>query len=56
MWRCVNARGAEHDSSAFKESRLYKKLEDIYDDPLGMMHNNIYDTDFYIIGDSAYAL
>ena len=56
IWRAINARGSEHDSSAFKDSGLYSKLESIClgkIEGVEMMYDGIY---LYLIGDSAYAL
>ena len=48
LFRSIISRGAEHDSTAFKNSRLYQWL----------MHNwkSLMDKGYYFIGDSAYAL
>ena len=56
IWRAINARGSEHDSSAFKDSGLYTKLERIAlgeVEGVAMMYDGIH---LYLIGDSAYAL
>jgi hypothetical protein len=48
LFRSIISRGAEHDSTAFKNSGLYQWL----------MHNwkSLMDKGYYFIGDSAYAL
>jgi hypothetical protein len=48
LWRSIKCRGAEHDSTAFKKTRLYQKLVSNYS--FFMRHG------LYIIGDSAYPL
>lgn len=48
IWRCINSRGGAHDSSAFKNSSLYGKMEGNW--------MNLVQKGFYLLGDSAYAL
>lgn len=48
LWRCINSRGGSHDSSAFKNSSLYKMLT--------MKSRQLFDKGLYLIGDSAYSL
>jgi hypothetical protein len=48
LYRSILSRGAEHDSSAFKQSSLYKILQQKW--------RLLRDKGFYFIGDSAYAL
>ena len=55
LWRCIGARGSEHDSSAFKSTNLYKKLVDIALDENGRTHRNSFNVPFYLIGDSAFS-
>ena len=55
LWRSINSKGSEHDSSSFKDTSLYKNLTEIFgegkDNPL------CYDgIQLYLVGDSAYAL
>ena len=50
LWRTINSKGSEHDSSAFKETQLYSKLVNCYDK---LKLNGL---QLYLIGDSAYAL
>jgi|EP00979_Chaetoceros_neogracilis_P009196 hypothetical protein len=47
-YRAVQCRGAEHDSTAFKHSSIYKLLQEKWK---GLLKKG-----YYIIGDSAYAL
>ena len=56
LWRRIGARGSEHDSPAFKDSTLHSKLEDIFLQQDGKIHNNSFNNNFYLIGDSAYSL
>jgi hypothetical protein len=48
LWRSIKCRGAEHDSTAFKKTKLYQQLVEDRD----LFIRNC----LYIIGDSAYAL
>ncbi|EJK58257.1 hypothetical protein THAOC_21635 [Thalassiosira oceanica] len=48
LYRVINSRGAEHDSTAFKNSSLYRKLMDDCD--------RLLEKGFHFIGDSAYAI
>ena len=48
IFRSIESRGAEHDSTAFKRTGLYKWLEDNW-----MI---LKEKGYYFIGDSAYAL
>ena len=48
LWRCINSRGAAHDSSAFKSSQLHDILENNWE--------NLVQKGLYLIGDSAYSL
>jgi len=48
LWRCINSRGAAHDSSAFKSSQLHQILENNWE--------SLVQKGFYLIGDSAYSL
>ena len=48
LYRSIRSRGAEHDSTSFKDCSFYKHLQDRW------MY--FYDRGFYLIGDSAYAL
>lgn len=48
VYRVIQSRGAEHDSTAFKHTKLYKWLEDNAE--------QLKDAGFYFIGDSAYSL
>jgi hypothetical protein len=52
----VGAKGAEHDSAAFKTSLIYQNLEKRCLDPNAKIHNNKFNIPFYLIGDSAYSL
>ena len=49
LWRSIQSRGAEHDSTAFKNSNFYK-------DCLLPNWRKLAEKGFYFIGDSAYAL
>eukprot|EP00956_Cyclotella_meneghiniana_P038219 scaffold150376_cov62-Cyclotella_meneghiniana.AAC.3 len=49
LWRSIQSRGAEHDSTAFKNSKFYK-------DCLLPNWRKLAEKGFYFIGDSAYAL
>ena len=48
LYRNINSRGAEHDSTAFKNSAFYKWLEKNW--------QKLVDGQFYFVGDSAYAI
>ena len=48
LYRSILSRGAEHDSTAFKNSSLYKWLIDNW--------NNLKEKGYYFIGDSAYGI
>ena len=48
LFRSIESRGAEHDSSAFKRTNLYKWLIDNW--------HTLRDKGYYFIGDSAYSL
>ena len=48
LWRSITSKGAEHDSTAFKNTSLYKQL--LEDSRI------LADNGFYILGDSAYQL
>mmetsp|Transcript_10432 Transcript_10432/g.19511 ORF Transcript_10432/g.19511 Transcript_10432/m.19511 type:complete len:253 (+) Transcript_10432:387-1145(+) len=48
LWRSIKCRGAEHDSTAVKKTKLYQQLVEDCDI---FIRNHL-----YIIGDSAYAL
>lgn len=48
VYRVIQSRGAEHDSTAFKHTKLYKWLEENAE--------KLKDAGFYFIGDSAYSL
>jgi hypothetical protein len=48
LFRSINSRGAEHDSTAFKNSNFYKWLEKNW--------KKLAEQKFYFIGDSAYAI
>jgi hypothetical protein len=56
IWRCIGAKGSEHDSKAFKTSSLYARMMAIFEDINGKMHSNLLNLKFYLIGDSAYSL
>ena len=47
LWRTINSKGSEHDSSAFKETELYTKLVNCFDK---LKLNGL---QLYLIGDSA---
>jgi len=48
LYRSIISRGAEHDSTAFKNSSLYKWLVNNW--------NNLKEKGYYFIGDSAYSI
>lgn len=48
LWRSIKCRGGEHDSNAFKKTKLYEQLVNDY--------QTFIQNGFYLIGDSAYAL
>lgn len=48
LYRNINSRGAEHDSTAFKNSGFYKWLEKYW--------QKLVEGQYYFIGDSAYAI
>ncbi|KAL7501986.1 hypothetical protein ACHAXN_000114, partial [Cyclotella atomus] len=48
LFRNINSRGAEHDSTAFKNSKFYKWLEQNW--------KKLAEEKFYFIGDSAHAI
>lgn len=54
LWRSIGARGSEHDSSAFKATKLYETLVDLAFQADGKTHCNEFNIPFYIIGDSAF--
>ena len=56
LWRSIGARGSEHDSAAFKSTKLYSKLCEMSKSGKSEMQSNKHNMQFYIIGDSAYAL
>ena len=55
IWRDISAKGSEHDSSAFKDTKLYSKLVNLFtgNDDHPLCHEGCY---LYLIGDSAYSL
>ena len=56
IWRAINAKGSEHDSKAFKNTKLCKKLEGTYRKDDCLLNQNEFGILFYLISDSAYAL
>ena len=48
LWLSYSHKGGSHDSSCFRETKLYEHLKSISD--------NLYDKGFFIIGDSAYCI
>ena len=47
LWVSYSNRGGSHDSSCFKDSKLYKTLQEMKDD--------LYEKKLFLIGDSAYS-
>ena len=56
LWRSINAKGSEHDSAAFKSTKLYKTLCEMTSDQSNPMLDSRDNLPFYLIGDSAYAI
>jgi len=56
LWRSINARGGEHDSKAFKATRLWDKLTEAAKDPESFLNKNRLGIHLYLIADLAYAL
>jgi hypothetical protein len=56
LWRSINSKGGEHDSRAFKSSRLWDILTQKAFDPNSVLNKNRFQLRFYLIADSAYAL
>ena len=48
LWVSYSHKGGSHDSSSFRETKLYQKLIDIRDD--------LVKKGYFILGDSAYAI
>lgn len=48
LWLSYSNRGSSHDSSCFRESKLYKKLCEISE--------YLFKNEFFLIGDSAYSI
>jgi hypothetical protein len=47
LFMYMGAKGSEHDSAAFKSSKLYSTLEEMFLDPQSEMHRNKYNIPFY---------
>jgi len=56
LWRSINSKGGEHDSKAFKSSRLWDILTSKAMDPNSVLNQNRFQLKFYLIADLAYAL
>lgn len=56
IWRSINSKGGEHDSKAFKSTKLWKKLTDMACDPASVFNRKPFGLHFYILADLAYAL
>jgi hypothetical protein len=56
LWHCINAKGSEHNSSAFCASNLWNVLTSLAINPETALNKNRWNIPFYLIRDSAYAI